>query len=62
MVERMRNSYLRLNTLLLRIAEAQPIADSATLALLTKAIEQAQGNLASSVATIRESKRDANLL
>ncbi|WP_227875706.1 hypothetical protein [Aphanothece sacrum] len=61
-VERMRNSYSRLNTLLLRIAEAQPIADAATLELLIKSIEQAQGNLASSLATIQESKRDTGLL
>jgi hypothetical protein len=61
-VERMRNSYSRLNTLLLRIAEAQPVADTATLELLMKSIEQAQGNLASSLATIQESKRDTGLL
>ena len=58
----MRNSYSRLNTLLLRIAEAQPVADTATLELLMKSIEQAQGNLASSLATIQESKRDTGLL
>lgn len=61
-VERMRNSYSRLNTLLLRIAEAQPVANTSTLELLMKSIEQAQGNLASSLATIQESKRDTDLL
>lgn len=60
-VERMRNSYSRLNTLLLRISEAQPRADTATMELLIKSIEQAQGNLASSLATIQESKRDTGL-
>lgn len=60
-VERMRNSYSRLNTLLLRISEAQPRADTATIELLIKSIEQAQGNLASSLATIQESKRDTGL-
>jgi hypothetical protein len=61
-VERLRNSYSRLNTLLLRMAEAQPKADTATIELFIISIEQAQGNLASSLATIQESKRDTGLL
>lgn len=40
--ERTTSSYSRLHTLLLRIAESQPVATSATLNLLAQSIEQAQ--------------------
>jgi hypothetical protein len=60
--ERLRNTYTRIQTLILRIAEAQPNADINTLQLLDKSIEQAQANLAASEATIMESKGDVGLL
>ena len=43
--ERLNQSYTRLNTLLLRILEAQPTATNAMLDLLVKAIENGQANL-----------------
>ncbi len=60
--ERARSSYSRLYTLLLRVAEAQPVANSATLDLLSQSIEQAAANNSASQASIQEIKRDWNLL
>ncbi len=60
--ERLRNAYTRIQTLMLRIAEAQPNADVNTLQLLEKCLEQTQANLAASEATIKESKGDVGLL
>ncbi len=59
--ERLRDAYTRLQTLMLRIAEAQPHADENTLQLLERSIEQTQANLAASEATIKESKVDVGL-
>ncbi|MGA9378618.1 MAG: hypothetical protein WBV73_07590 [Phormidium sp.] len=59
--ERLRNPYSRFCTLLLRIAEAQPIASTAMLNLLAQTIEQAQADADAVEATIRETKRDFNL-
>lgn len=60
--ERARSSYSRLYTLLLRVAEAQPVANSATLDLLAQSIEQAAAINSASQASIQEIKRDWNLL
>ncbi|MFB2894804.1 hypothetical protein ACE1CI_17985 [Aerosakkonemataceae cyanobacterium BLCC-F50] len=60
--ERLNQSYSRLNTLLLRILEAQPIATNAMLNLLTRAIADGQANLEASNASIQEIKRAWNLL
>ena len=60
--ERATSSYSRLYTLLLRIAESQPTATSATLNLLAQTIEQAEATDAASEATIQEIKKDLNLL
>ena len=59
--ERLNRSYLRLNTLLLRILEAQPIAANAMLDLWAKAIENGQSNLEAANASIQEIKRGWNL-
>lgn len=59
--ERLNQSYSRLNTLLLRILEAQPIAANAMLDLLAKAIENGQANLEAANASIQEIKRGWNL-
>lgn len=56
--ERATSAYSRLYTLLLRIAESQPVATSATLNLLARSIEQAQATEAASKATIQEIKSD----
>ena len=59
--ERTTSSYSRLYTLLLRVAEAQPEANSATLDLLVESIEQAAAINSASQASIQEIKRDWNL-
>ena len=60
--ERLNQSYTRLNTLLLKILEAQPIATNAMLDLLTKAIENGQANLEAANASTQEIIRGWNLL
>ncbi len=59
--ERANTYYSRFYTLLLRIADSQPIASNAMLELLERSIEEAQANIAASEATIREEKRNWNL-
>jgi hypothetical protein len=59
--ERLNQSYARLNTLLLRILEAQPIAANAMLDLWGKAIDNGQANLDAATASIQEIKRGWNL-
>ena len=60
--ERATSSYTRLYTLLLRIAEAQPVATSATLDLLARSIEQAEAINAASAASVQDVKQNWNLL
>ena len=60
--ERLNQSYTRLNTLLLKILEAQPIATNAMLDLLAKAIENGQANLEAANASTQEITRGWNLL
>jgi hypothetical protein len=60
--ERATSSYSRLYTLLLRVAEAQPVASSATLSLLEQSIEQARAYVDSAAASIMDVKRNWNLL
>ena len=59
--ERLNQSYSRLNTLLLRILEAQPTAANAMLDLWAKAIDNGQANLEAANASIQEIKRGWNL-
>jgi hypothetical protein len=59
--ERLNQSYSRLNTLLLRILEAQPITANVMLDLWVKAIDKGQANLAAANASIQEIKRGWNL-
>jgi hypothetical protein len=59
--ERLDRSYARLNTLLLRVLEAQPIAGNAMLDLLAKAIDNGRANLEAANASIQEIKRGWNL-
>lgn len=56
--ERATSSYSRLYTLLLRVAESQPTATSATLDLLVRSIEQAQANDAATDASVKDVKRN----
>lgn len=60
--ERSTSAYTRLYTLLLRVAEAQPVASSATLNLLEQSIEQTQAYVDSAAASIMDVKRNWNLL
>lgn len=60
--ERATNYYSRFYTLLLRISEAQPVANVAMLELLERSIEEAQASADASEATIQEAKRDWNLI
>jgi HPt (histidine-containing phosphotransfer) domain-containing protein len=59
--ERLNRSYARLNTLLLRILEAQPTATDVMLELLAQAIDDGQANLEAANASIREIKQGWNL-
>jgi lantibiotic modifying enzyme len=53
--------YSRFSTLLRQIAASQPSATSATLALLSRSIEDAQGTVFALKATIQEIKQDWGL-
>jgi hypothetical protein len=59
--ERLTVSYSRLYNLMLRIAESQPLANSATLNLLNVTIEQTTAIIASVSASIQEAKKDFDL-
>jgi hypothetical protein len=59
--ERLNQSYSRLNTLTLRILEAQPIASNAMIELLTQAINNGSANLEASHASIQEIKKGWSL-
>jgi hypothetical protein len=59
--QRLNRSYSRLNTLLLRILEAQPTAADAMIELLAQAIDDGQANLEAANASIREIKQGWNL-
>lgn len=59
--ERLTDSYSRLYTLMLRVAESQPSATSAMLNLLDQSIERSQATADASQASVREIKRTWNL-
>jgi hypothetical protein len=59
--ERLDRSYTQLNTLLLRVLNAQPTATSAMLELLAKAIDNGNANLNAANASVSEIKRGWNL-
>ncbi len=46
---------------MLRVAESQPITDSATLNLLLETIERSQATIPAVEASVQEAKRDLNL-
>lgn len=60
--QRLTEPYSRLCTLLLRVAESQPTAPAVMLNLLAQTIEQAQAAVDASQASIREAKKDFDLL
>lgn len=59
--ERAKSSDSGLYTLLLRVAEAQPVATSATLNLLVQSIEQAEANNAAAKPSVKDVKRARNI-
>lgn len=58
---RLTDSYSRLYTLMLQVAESQPSATSATLNLLAQSIERSQATVDASQASVQEIKRNWNL-
>ncbi len=58
--ERLRSQYSRLNTLLLKVAESQPIASANMLNLLGRTIEVAEATLDASIASLQEIQRNWN--
>jgi len=60
--QRLMDPYSRLCTLLLRVAESKPTAPAVMLNLLVQTVEQAQAAVDASQASIREAKRDFDLL
>jgi hypothetical protein len=60
--ERADTYYSRFYNLLRRIAQSQPLADTAMLNLLQQSIEQAQATVEALEATIKEIKGDLNIL
>ncbi|PSB05214.1 hypothetical protein C7B64_00650 [Merismopedia glauca CCAP 1448/3] len=60
--ERLRNSYSRLYTLMLQVAESQPVANSATLDLLLQSIERGESTASASQASVQEIKMTWNLI
>ncbi len=59
--QRLNQSYSRLNILMLRILEAQPIASNAMVDLLTQAINDGLANVDASHASIQEIKKGWSL-
>ena len=58
--ERLRSQYSRLNTLLLKVSESQPIASADMLNLLYRTIEVAEASLDASIASLQEIQRNWN--
>ena len=60
--ERAKDSCTRIYRILLLVADAQPMVDAATLEFMSRSIEQAQAHADASEPSIKEIKRDWNLL
>ena len=58
--ERLLSSYSRLNTLLLRVSQSQPVAVGDMLSLLYRASETGQATLDASIASLQEIQRNWN--
>jgi hypothetical protein len=58
--ERLVNSYSRLQNILLRIAQSQPIAARDMLDLLYRSMEQAQSFIDASIASLQDIQRNWN--
>lgn len=59
--EKLKSPFSRFYSLLLRIAEAQPIANTDTLELLTRTIQQAEATIASAKVSIEEAVQDLGI-
>jgi hypothetical protein len=60
--ERLTNSYTRVGTLLKRVHESQPQADASLLELFYRSVAQALATADAIEATVKETKRDWDLL
>ncbi len=58
--EKLRSKYSRLNNLLLRIAESQPIASEDMLVLLYRSIESTEASIDASIGSLQEIQRNWN--
>jgi hypothetical protein len=58
--QRLTNPYLRLSTLLLRVAEFQPLAPTAMIDLLAQTIQGGQAAVDAAQASVEEIRRDWN--
>jgi hypothetical protein len=58
--ERLRSQYARLNTLLLKVSESQPLASADMLNLLYGTIEVTETSLDASIASLQEIQRNWN--
>jgi hypothetical protein len=58
--ERLGSQYSRLNTLLLKVSESQPIAPNDMLDLLYRTIEVTEASIDASIASLQEIQRDWN--
>jgi hypothetical protein len=58
--EKLRSKYSRINNLLLRIAESQPIASEDMLVLLYRSIESTEASIDASIASLKEIQRNWN--
>lgn len=58
--ERLRSQYARLNALLLKVSESQPLASADMLNLLYRTIEVAEASLDASIASVQEIQRNWN--
>jgi hypothetical protein len=59
--QRLTDPYSRLSTLLLRVAEFQPLAPTAMLDLLAQTIQRGQAAVDAAQASVEEIRRDWNL-
>ena len=58
--ERLRSQYSRLNSLMLKVSESQPVASTDMLNLLYRTIELAEASLDASIASLQEIQRNWN--
>jgi hypothetical protein len=58
--ERLRSQYSRLNSLMLKVSESQPVASADMLNLLYRTVELAEASLDASIASLQDIQRNWN--